>query len=305
LSHTRAVSIRRRSIAIVLISGACALLAPAAASADTSGTGATGGSSSSSSAATKVAPLRIGNQFLQEGMKGPQVAVLQRDLTAVRFPIQSSGVFGSRTKLVVERFQSRHALAADGVVGPQTAQKLNSMIKVKTVKRSSKPKSTTTSPPVPVDTTGGTSTVPPPADAPVEPATLNSDGLAVAPSDAPEVIKKVIAAANAIAFKPYIYGGGHGSFQSAGYDCSGSVSYALHGGGLLTSPMDSTGFESYGAAGAGRWITIWTNAGHAYMQVAGLWFDTAAQSSSNGNDRWSAARISPADGFMERHPVGW
>ena len=141
--------------------------------------------------------------------------------------------------------------------------------------------------------------------APAGKATLNSNGLAVAPANAPAVIQNVIAAANKIAFKPYVYGGGHGSWDSTGYDCSGSVSYALHGGGLLSTPYDSTQFESYGASGTGKWITIYANAGHAYMQVAGLWFDTAAQSSSNGNDRWSTTRISPASGFVVRHPRNW
>ena len=115
----------------------------------------------------------------------------------------------------------------------------------------------------------------------------------------------MIAAANSIAFKPYVYGGGHGTWDSAGYDCSGSVGFALHGGGLLSQTEDSGEMESYGAAGAGRWITLWTNADHVYADIAGLWFDTAAQSSSNGNDRWSTRRISSAGGFVGRHPRGY
>ena len=86
-------------------------------------------------------------------------------------------------------------------------------------------------------------------DAPVGRATLTPDGLAVAPANAPAAVKAVIAAGNKIAFKPYIYGGGHGSFNAAGYDCSGSVSYALHGGHLLASPEDSGELESYGSSG--------------------------------------------------------
>jgi cell wall-associated NlpC family hydrolase len=119
------------------------------------------------------------------------------------------------------------------------------------------------------------------------------------------VVQEVIAAANKIAFKPYIYGGGHASFTASGYDCSGSVSYALHGARMLSVPEDSGELESYGAAGAGQWITLYANGGHVYMKVAGLWFDTAAQSSSNGHDRWSARRISSASGFVVRHPVGY
>ena len=135
-------------------------------------------------------------------------------------------------------------------------------------------------------------------------AVLTPQGLAVAPANAPAVVKAVIAAANQIATLPYIYGGGHASFNSTGYDCSGSTSFVLHAAGLLTSPEDSGELESYGEAGAGTWITLYANGGHVYMNIAGLWFDTAAQSSSNGNDRWSTTRISPSSGFVVRHPVG-
>ena len=107
-------------------------------------------------------------------------------------------------------------------------------------------------------------------------------------------------------YNPYgVYGGGHASFNSAGYDCSGSVSFALHGAHLLATPLDSTQFESYGDPGRGRWITLYANAGHVFMDVAGLWFDTAAQSAQNGNDRWSATRVSPGNGWVIRHPAGW
>jgi hypothetical protein len=146
---------------------------------------------------------------------------------------------------------------------------------------------------------------PPPNTAPPEKAHLNSQGLAVPPADAPQVIRDVIAAANKISHTPYCYGGGHGSFTDSCYDCSGSVSYALHGGGLLSTTEDSTEFESYGRASYGNWITIYANSGHAYMKIAGLWFDTADQSSSNGHDRWSTTRVSPLSGFVVRHPRSW
>ncbi len=130
-------------------------------------------------------------------------------------------------------------------------------------------------------------------------AQLNSDGTATAPSDAPEAVKAVIAAANQITNTPYVYGGGHGSFDSTGYDCSGSVSYALHGGGFLSSPLDSTGLMTWGEAGPGTWITVYANAGHAYMEVAGLRFDT-----SGAPPRWQADPADPA-GFAVRHPAGY
>jgi len=114
----------------------------------------------------------------------------------------------------------------------------------------------------------------------------------------------VIAAANKIAFKPYIYGGGHGSWKRLGLRLLGLHQLCAARGGTDLGTRDSTEFESYGAPGQGRWITLWANSGHVYMQIAGLWFDTAAQSSSNSNDRWSPIRISPRGGFVERHPTG-
>src|SRR5208282_196047 len=115
------------------------------------------------------------------------------------------------------------------------------------------------------------------------------------------VVQRVIAAGDEIATRPYVYGGGHGSFESTGYDCSGSVSYALHGGGLLSSPEDSTELESYGESGPGKYITIYANSEHAWMVVDGKRFDTVALAES-GN-RWSSSTTSTA-GFVERHPAG-
>ena len=101
------------------------------------------------------------------------------------------------------------------------------------------------------------------------------NGLAYAPSQAPAEVKAVIWAANQIRHKPYKWGGGHGSWKDTGYDCSGSVSYALHGGGLLSYPLDSRGFMRYGEGGGGAWVSIYANNGHAYAVIAGLRFDTS------------------------------
>jgi hypothetical protein len=116
----------------------------------------------------------------------------------------------------------------------------------------------------------------------------------------PAVVARVIAAANAIAGLPYRWGGGHGSFHDSAYDCSGSVSYALAAGGLLSSPLDSTGFESWGAPGPGRWITVYANSGHAFMIIAGRRFDTSGLGSGS---RWASGSRSTA-GFVARHPPG-
>jgi hypothetical protein len=127
------------------------------------------------------------------------------------------------------------------------------------------------------------------------------DGTAVAPEDAPEPVKRVIQAGNAIASFPYKWGGGHGAWRDDGYDCSGSVSFALAGAGLLDSPLASGGFMSWGAPGPGEWITIYTNPGHMFMVVAGLRFDTSGR--GRAGTRWQEAPRS-ISGFTVRHAPG-
>jgi len=132
--------------------------------------------------------------------------------------------------------------------------------------------------------------------------TLDKRGLAQVPLGAPDVVRQVIAGGNAIADFPYVWGGGHGSFQDSGYDCSGSVSYALAAAGLLDSPITSGGFERYGEPGRGKWITIYANGGHVFMYVGGLRFDTSGRSGPRGS-RWQTAPR-PTAGFVVRHPPG-
>jgi peptidoglycan hydrolase CwlO-like protein len=127
-----------------------------------------------------------------------------------------------------------------------------------------------------------------------------SESEASAPESAPEQVKGAVAAANAIAMTPYIWGGGHGSFESSGYDCSGAVSYALHGGGLLESPLDSTGLETWGEPGPGKWITVYANAEHAWMIIGGLAFDTVG----GPGPRWHSSPVDSPEGFIARHPPG-
>jgi cell wall-associated NlpC family hydrolase len=127
---------------------------------------------------------------------------------------------------------------------------------------------------------------------------------AVAPASAPTAVKRLIAAANHIRTTPYIWGGGHASFLSKGYDCSGSVSYALHGAKLLESPLVSGSFMSWGEAGPGRWITIYANKEHVYMVVAGLRWDTGGDENGETGPRWHNAPAYPK-GFVVRHPVGY
>jgi cell wall-associated NlpC family hydrolase len=127
-------------------------------------------------------------------------------------------------------------------------------------------------------------------------------GIALAPPDAPEAVQKVINAANTIVGRPYVWGGGHGSFYSYGYDCSGSVSFALFGGGLIPEPLTSGSLEGWGAPGPGKWITVYANAGHTFMEIAGLRWDTVGDARGTG-PRWHLAPNSSA-GFVVRHPPG-
>jgi hypothetical protein len=131
------------------------------------------------------------------------------------------------------------------------------------------------------------------------------NGHAVPPVNAPPAVKKVIAAANKIRTKPYIWGGGHGRWWDRGYDCSGAVSFALHGGGFLTDPLPSGPMEGWGSAGRGRWITVYANGGHAYAVIAGLRWDTAGNTSGTG-PRWHKSLSAAASGpFVARHPAGY
>ena len=130
-------------------------------------------------------------------------------------------------------------------------------------------------------------------------------GLAYAPADAPIAVQKAIWAGNRIVGLPYVWGGGHQAFTASGYDCSGTVSYALHGGRLLSTPMDSSTLEGFGAAGAGQWITIFANGGHTYMDIAGIRLDTSAAEDPSGGKgpRWRPLRRDNS-GYTVRRPVG-
>jgi peptidoglycan hydrolase CwlO-like protein len=140
--------------------------------------------------------------------------------------------------------------------------------------------------------------------APAGRATLDSDGDAIPPANAPLTVRAAIEAANQINHLPYVWGGGHGSFTSSGYDCSGAVSVMLNGGGWLSSPLDSTGLMVWGEPGGGNWITVFAHSGHAWAYVAGLRWDTGGPGGGNG-PRWSTVMRSDASSFVARHPAGY
>jgi len=204
---------------------------------------------------------------------------VQRLQAALRQPVD--GEFGPETEAAVRRLQARHGLPVDGVVGPSTWAVLG----IENAPTLTPPASALVS-----HSSGG------------EASSGSSGGSAGGgESEGSGAVARVIAAADEIATRPYVWGGGHGSFESEGYDCSGSVSYALHGGGLLSSPEDSTGLESYGEPGPGRYITIYANAEHAYMVIDGKRFDTVAL--AEGGSRWGGSS-NDGGGFVERHPAG-
>ena len=148
----------------------------------------------------------------------------------------------------------------------------------------------------------------PPVSAPVggkpgKAKLIRRSGMAIAPPNAPAAVVNAIAAGNAIHKRPYVWGGGHASFDSWGYDCSGAVSYVLHAAGLLSSPLPSGPLMSWGLPGKGRWIRVMANPSHAYAVIAGLRFDTSSYGSGGSGPRWRPTKRG-AGGFAVRHPAG-
>jgi len=225
--------------------------------------------------AADAAAASYGSRTLGKGASGSDVKRLQRYLDRAGYDTTADGQFGPATARSVRGFERDEDRRANG----RATRYEQRLVRSRAARQE------------PVEEEG----------AATEKAYLDEDGLAVAPASAPAEVKAIIEAGNKIATKPYKYGGGHGRWRDSGYDCSGSISYALHGAGLLDSPLDSTGFMSWGERGRGEWVTIRANAGHAYMIVAGLRFDTSARRQT-GN-RWSETMRS-ARGYRGRHPEG-
>ena len=228
-----------------------------------------------------AAEARFGDRTLRAGTTGHDVRVLQSWLGHLGFSTSVDGHFGSGTASALRRFEGRNRLTVNGVLSRWDARRMRRLIQ----RRFGSSQNTKTQ-----------------ETAPGSRARLSSDGrTATIPADAPQAVKDAIAAANRITRKPYRYGGGHGDFEDSGYDCSGAISYALHGAGLLKRPLDSTGFMSWGRSGPGRWITVYAHGGHAYVVIAGLRFDTSGRGEEG--PRWRTERTSTS-GYTVRHPAG-
>lgn len=250
-------------------------------------------------AAAQTRGSAYGERVLKQGHKGNDVRTLQRYLGRSGLDVDVDGVFGRGTSGAVRAFERAQRLKVDGRVTRTDAR----VIKDVAVNGGAVASAASTGGALPKNAQPVPPPEPPPlALGPGMRATVGADGLAVAPIMAPPEVHAIIAAGNKIAKTPYIYGGGHGKWEDSGYDCSGSVSYALYGGGLLKASMPSGSFMNWGEKGPGQWITIYANRGHMYMVVAGLRFDTSGRQRTGS--RWQSSTRS-ARGYTVVHPKGF
>jgi peptidoglycan hydrolase-like protein with peptidoglycan-binding domain len=225
---------------------------------------------------------QLGWRVLRPGLQGTDVTILQGYLTIAGFPTSVDGDFGPQTGDSVAAYKRAHDLTpANDVAGPSFDQSLVAAISAYE------------------------------ADVPTGKSRINPDGTATAPAGAPAEVQTMITAANSILDTSYCVGGGHGNWTSSCYDCSGSVSFVLHAAGLLSQSEDSSGLESYGSPGPGKWVTIYTDPSHAFIVIGGIAFDTADYGGPNipagTGPRWRSNPLGNlADGgdYVVRHPPG-
>jgi hypothetical protein len=220
----------------------------------------------------------LGDRVLWPGMTGHDVRVLQQYLTFAGYTTTITGSFDMATRQHVVAFERAHHLRATGVVTLTVAHLLRRAVI---------------------------------ASLPHGAARINSDGTATAPVGAPAAVQAMIAAGNRIIHTSYCYAGGHGSWNSSCYDCSGSVGYVLHAAGMLSSPEPSGSMESWGSPGAGRWVSVYANSGHVFIVIAGRAFDTADFGGPNipagDGPRWRSnptGNLGDGGGYVVRHPAG-
>jgi cell wall-associated NlpC family hydrolase len=241
-------------------------------------------------------------------MRGRDVRVLQGYLSKVGVRTKVDGQYGPATTSSVRRWERSNLRPTDGKVAPDDAQALRDQVDITSMGGAQY------RPPTPVAPDPGpqpdpNQPPPPPGQEPTGPAgevTFNDDGTAIAPADAPPEVKAMIAAANQIHAIPYQYGGGHAPYRGnppkppKGADCSGSVSWVLHAADKLDNPLDSSGLMTWGEAGAGQWVTVYSNPGHVYMTIGNARFDTSGM---DDKSRWDTRKRS-SRGYKIRHPEG-
>jgi peptidoglycan hydrolase-like protein with peptidoglycan-binding domain len=240
---------------------------------------------------------------------GSPTSSIRRLQAALHLPVD--GELGPATAAAIQRLQARHGVTVDGVVGPatwgiigvsaeRTLDPPRSAFAQREARSSEGSSRSSEGSSRSSEDSGGSGEERHSSEG--EQSRSSGSTSSSGGSEGSGAVGRVIAAGNEIASRPYVYGGGHGSFSSRGYDCSGSVSYALHGAGLISSPQDSTSLESYGSSGPGKHITIYANSEHTFMVVDGKRFDTGAQ--REGGSRWSSSMTSTS-GYVVRHPSGY
>jgi cell wall-associated NlpC family hydrolase len=238
-----------------------------------------------------AADAAFGTRVLKLGKRGSDVRALQGYLDAAGYTLAQSGSYDRPTRKRVRWFEADHALPVNGVVSRTDAALIK---RAANARPSSGGAEFGSRPP----------TGPAPAGLTIVPgsrAKLLQSGLAAAPADAPDEVKKVIASANEIARLPYKWGGGHGAWTDTGYDCSGSTTYAFRTT-FRRGRFPTFGYSRWGLPGPGRWITTYANSGHVFLVVAGLRFDTSGLRIAGS--RWTN-QMRDTSSFVARHPPGF
>jgi peptidoglycan hydrolase-like protein with peptidoglycan-binding domain len=250
-----------------------------------------------------AADARLGDSTLKVGDRGRDVLIAQKLLTRSGISTTADGVYGRATAARVRRFERAGNLPVDGKLQPADVSALKAAAKRGAGTTGDDGSGSGAGAGAGGEAAnGGAAPGQAPASSNGAQAQISADGrTAVAPENAPPQVKQAIAAANRITDKPYKYGGGHGNFEDSGYDCSGAVSYALHGAGLLDEPLDSSGLMSWGEPGKGEWITVYAHSSHAFVVIAGVRFDTSGDGEKG--PRWRQEARS-GSGYTIRHPQG-
>jgi hypothetical protein len=263
--------------------GAAGLLAWLALAGTAAAAPKTSGGASASDAGHYAGDSRhLGDRWLRQGMQGHDVRVLQQYLTYAGLSTRITGTFDRATTHSVQAFERKHGMHPDGVVSITVEKALRQTVAT-------------------LDN----------ANPPTGKVRINADGTATAPAGAPPKVLQMVSAANSIIHTSYCYAGGHGSWNSSCYDCSGAVGFVLHAAGLLSSPEPSGSMESWGRPGPGQWVSVYADSGHVFMVIDGRAFDTADFGGPNIPDgtgpRWRSdptGNLADGGNYIVRHPAG-